>query len=132
MSNFSSYIGYKTKNSPQKWFLTVLNHLPVNKLPFEMTKSSYIIDETLNGWSHKVLFHLDELSYFCNKSAIIVCDIAWAPFSVIYHGRLPLTFILGFTKDKARECLTSSSSMKSSIFLLIAAFTLSKFWLICI
>ena len=34
MSNFSSYMGYKTKNSPQKWFLTVLNHLPVNKLPF--------------------------------------------------------------------------------------------------
>ena len=33
MSNFSSYMGYKTKNSPQKWFLTVLNHLPVNKLP---------------------------------------------------------------------------------------------------
>ena len=45
MSNFSSYIGYKTKNSPQKWFLTVLNHLPLNKLPLVIKDgvSEYLI-----------------------------------------------------------------------------------------
>ena len=48
MSNFSSYIGYKTKNWPQKWFLTVLNHLPVNKLPLSIAPAQDTLQKLLD------------------------------------------------------------------------------------
>ena len=63
MSNFSSYMGYKTKNSPQKWFLTVLNHLPVNKLPLWEK----------NNFSHRFLF-LGSIIKKSLKSSIFFAD----------------------------------------------------------